>query len=402
MLTTFYPPYSFGGDGIAVARLAGALARAGHAVTVVYDADAYRALNGRDEPEPETAPDGVTVVPLRSGLGRLSPLLAHQTGRPVLQRRGIESVLSRGFDVVNYHNVSLLGGPGLLRLGSATKIYVAHEHWLVCPTHVLWRHDREPCPARECLRCTLRHRRPPQVWRYTGALERRLGDVDAFAARSEFSRRKHAEFGFSRPMELLPYCLFDEPPQSSLGTPHPRPYVLFAGRLERPKGLQDVIPIFRSGIGVDLLVAGEGSQEPTLRRLAAGSPAVRFLGWVPHDRLAHLYRDALAVLAPSVGFETFGGTLIEAFQAGTPVLARAVGPYPEIMERAGAGFLFTRAEELPELISALSAPDVRERLGRAGRTAYLEHWSEEAVVPIYLDIVERARVAHGARLGAAR
>ena len=84
--------------------------------------------------------------------------------------------------------MSLVGGPELLRLGNGSlRIYVAHEHWLVCPTHVLWRFNRKPCDER---------RRPPQYWGYTGALERRLDDVDVFIARSEFSRVKHREFGF--------------------------------------------------------------------------------------------------------------------------------------------------------------------------------------------------------------
>ena len=62
MLTTFYPPYAFGGDGIAVQRLARALARAGHAVTVVHDVDAYRALEGGTEPAAPADDDGVDVV----------------------------------------------------------------------------------------------------------------------------------------------------------------------------------------------------------------------------------------------------------------------------------------------------------------------------------------------------
>ena len=44
MVTTFYPPYHFGGDAIYAYRLSNALARRGHKVTVVHSADAYRAL----------------------------------------------------------------------------------------------------------------------------------------------------------------------------------------------------------------------------------------------------------------------------------------------------------------------------------------------------------------------
>src|SRR5919106_3229385 len=53
MLTTFYPPWSFGGDAIQVQRLSEALAERGHEVTVVHSLEAYRALS-RDRPAVRT------------------------------------------------------------------------------------------------------------------------------------------------------------------------------------------------------------------------------------------------------------------------------------------------------------------------------------------------------------
>ena len=50
LLTTFYPPFNFGGDGIDVQRTARALVRRGHHVTVVHDVDAYQWLAGRRLP----------------------------------------------------------------------------------------------------------------------------------------------------------------------------------------------------------------------------------------------------------------------------------------------------------------------------------------------------------------
>jgi glycosyltransferase involved in cell wall biosynthesis len=206
MLTTFYPPYSFGGDGVGIQRLCRALARRGHQVTVVHDQDAFRSLHKGAPPSPAEEPEGITVIGLRSRLGSLSALLTQQTGRPIVHGRRLRRIARDGrFDVINFHNISLVGGPGLLSLGDAVKLYMAHEHWLVCPSHVLWRHGRERCDGRQCLRCVLHYKRPPQLWRYTGFLERQLRHVDAFIAMSEFSRAKHAEFGFPRDMEVLPY-----------------------------------------------------------------------------------------------------------------------------------------------------------------------------------------------------
>ena len=140
MVTTFYPPHAFGGDAVAVERLSRALAKRGHHVSVIYDADVFHALSGEAPLPPPEPVDGIEIHALTSAMASVSALLTQQLGRPVLQRRAIRRLLHEGrFDVINHHNVSLVGGPGVLREGTALKAYMAHEHWLVCPTHVLSR-----------------------------------------------------------------------------------------------------------------------------------------------------------------------------------------------------------------------------------------------------------------------
>jgi glycosyltransferase involved in cell wall biosynthesis len=400
MVTTFYPPFNFGGDGMGIQRFARALVRRGHDVTVVLDTDAYRVLSGGNEPATPEMDEGVRLLPLRSRLGGLSLLLTQQTGRPVVHGPRIRRILEGGgFDVINFHNVSLVGGPGVLALGKALKLYMAHEHWLVCESHVLWRHRREACPGRQCFRCALHYRRPPQLWRRTGLLERNLRHIDAFIAMSEYSRAKHREFGFPRDMEVVNYFLPDEPMASAPDgetPPHDRPYFLYVGRLERLKGLDDVIPAFRRYPDADLLIAGDGEYGAALRALARDVPAVKFLGRVPQDVLNRLYRHALALIVPSLGPETFGIIIIESFRQGTPVIARRLGPFPEIVERCGGGELFSGPEELLAAMQRIQQdPQRRSRLAAAARDGFVRHWSEDAVIPQYLDVVRRAAEATG-------
>ena len=401
-LTTFYPPHNFGGDGIGIQRFARGLVKAGHQVTVVHDVDAFNALHAGPEPAAAPEPEGLEVIGLRSGVGMLSSLLTQQTGRPVVNGPRIRRILDQGrFDVVNFHNVSLIGGPGLLRYGSGLKLYMAHEHWLVCPSHVLWRHNRELCTGRECVKCQLVYRRPPQLWRATGLLERELPQVDAFIAMSEFSRQKHREFGFPREMEVVPYFLPDPEPagvRMEGPSPHPRPYFLFVGRLEKIKGLDDVIPVFRDFPEADLLVAGDGVYGETLRAAAAGMPNVHFLGRVAPDTLRRYYDHAVGLIVPSVCFETFGIILIEAFRQRTPVIARRIGPFPEIVETSGGGELFGTREELVAAMRRMQGdPAHREKLARAGYEAFLARWSERAVIPRYLEVVAGAARRKGDR-----
>ncbi len=400
-LTTFYPPYNFGGDGIGIRRLARGLVRAGHHVTVVHDVDAYRLLSKGPEPTADADSDGVERIGLESSLGAASCLLTQQTGRPVVHGRRIRKILTDGrYDVVNFHNVSLVGGPGILKYGSESlRLYMAHEHWLVCPTHVLWRHGRERCTGRQCIRCQISYRRPPQAWRYTGYLERQLHHVDAFIAVSEFSRDKHHEFGFPRDMEVLNYFLPDDvaEPSARPPSPHPRPYFLFVGRLEKIKGLDEVIPVFAEYPDADLLIAGDGEYGDRLRELAAGNQRVRFLGRVAVEQLRGYYEHAVALIVPSVCFETFGIIIIESFRYGTPVIARDLGPFPEILSRSGGGVTFTTPKELVRAMESLQLDrELRARLAANGYGAYREHWVESTAVPRYLDIVRRT-AAHVGR-----
>lgn len=396
-LTTFYPPYNFGGDGIGIQRLARGLARAGHHVTVIHDADAWRVLHRGPDPAPLEEPAGIELVTLGSRAPMVSTLLTQQTGRPVVQGKRIAGLLEDGgFDIINFHNISLIGGPGLLSYGEGLKLYMAHEHWLVCPTHVLWRHRRERCTGRQCFRCSLHYRRPPQAWRFTGYLERELRHVDTFIAMSEFSREKHREFGFPREMEVLPYFLPD-PEAGGAGipgpTPHDRPYFLFVGRLEKIKGLDDVIPLFRDYLDADLLIAGDGEYAGELRALAGDNPRVIFLGRVTPEELRRYYQHAVALLVPSVCFETFGIILIEAFRQGTPVIARRLGPFPEIVTEAEGGELFANTDELRAAMKRLQHdPAYRKARAESGYQAYVDHYSETAVVPQYLEIVRRTAI----------
>lgn len=395
--TTFYPPFNFGGDGVDVERTARALVARGHAVTVLHDVDAYQWLSGRTLPAQAVDQNGVEVLGLRSRLGVASPLLVHQLGRPVAHRGTMRRLIrDRRFDVVVFHNASLIGGPGLLSLGEeALRVYVAHEHWLVCPTHVLWRFNREPCDARACTQCVLSYRRPPQLWRYTGALERQVNRVDVFIARSEFSRRKHQEFGFQPPMQVLPYFLPGPYPPApeprSAHRPHERPYFLFVGRLERIKGLDSVIPAFRHHPDADLVVIGDGDEGAALREQAAGVPNVHFLGRVPNEQLAPYYQHAIATIVPSRGYETFGIVLIEAFRHGTPVIARRLGPFPEIVEASGGGALFSNDDELLGAMRRLQ--DDRAFRDACAASAFAEcgrRWSEQVVIDGFLRIVRDA------------
>lgn len=393
MITTFYPPYSFGGDATYVYHFANALARRGHWVDVIHCADAYRVLR-RMEPEADYPNHpNVTVHTLRSPVGRLSPLATQQTGLPLFKAKKIRAILaSKRFDVIHFHNVSLVGGPGILRYGAGIKLYTTHEYWLVCPMHVLWKHNREVCTKPSCIRCSLVYKRPPQWWRYTGLLERALEHVDAFIAPSRFTLAKHQEMGLQIPMVRIPNFLPQPPDALREAAPvdgrPARPYFLFVGRLEKLKGLHTVLPVFRRYPYADLLVAGEGTYGDTLRQLARDLPQVKFLGRVTHDQLPQFYRRAIAVVVPSIGYEVFGIVILEAFAERTPVITYDLGGTAEVVRESCGGIIYRTETELLRAMETLrNDAELRRHLGQQGYAAYLQHWSEEAHLRQYFSLL---------------
>jgi len=393
-LTTFYPPYSFGGDAMYIYRLAHALGDAGHHVDVVHCVDSYHLLH--PEPPPIAFADhpNVIVHGLRSRFGMLSPLLTQQTGQPLLKMSRISEVASsRPYDVVHYHNISLLG-PGILGLetplSTPVKLYMTHEHWLVCPMHVLWKFNERACEKPECLRCTIMARRPPQLWRYTRMLEKASRHVDRFVSPSRFTASMHAERGFAQPVGHLPYFIdrADQDWQQPKPRRQERPYFLFVGRLEILKGLQTLIAAWDRVHDFDLLVAGTGTDEARLRAQAAANPRVKFLGPLPQSELGPLYVHAVACVVPSVTYETFGIIIVEAFARKTPVIVRDLGALPEVVEESGGGFVYRTEDELLDAIAQLGAsPQLRSDLGEKGYAAFIRLWSREAHLRLYFDLV---------------
>lgn len=403
MVTTFFGAHSFGGDAAYVDRLSRALLRRGHEVHVVHCVDAFNITRGEHPLRPYTPPPGLHVHELRSQLGPISPLATQLTGQPLLKTDRLRELLDAiDTDVVHFHNISLVGGPGVLHLGqNAVRLMTAHEHWLVCPMHLLWKYDRKPCDTPECLKCSLAGRRPPQLWRYTGAIERGLDQLDALIFPSRHTLESHRERGIEAArMVHLPYFLpddwsggiEDDPPE-----PTGRPYLAAAGRLVSMKGFQTLIPLMRFLPEVDLRIAGTGPYEPQLRRLAEGLPNVHFEGLLGGPALARLFQGARAVVVPSLFPETFGYVVLEAFAVRTPVVVHTGGGALEetgVLSGGGLGYR-NDGELLLALRRMVHDDELRDSLADQGYAMRTGAWSERAHLDRYFGLIQQARGQRG-------
>jgi glycosyltransferase involved in cell wall biosynthesis len=393
MVTTFYPPYNFGGDGMHIYRLSNELAKRGHSVDVFHCEDSFLLLNKKPPIGDFPNHPNINVHGLRSAKGFLSPLLTQQTSVPFLKSELKKALETNEYDVIHYNNMSLIGLTALSYGSSnAVKLYTTHEHWLVCPMHVLWKYNREVCTKKACLSCQLAGKRPPQLWRYTGLLEKMLKHVDCFLSPSRFTLNKHLEMGLDIPIKHMPYFLptpTEETENVITENESEKPYFLFVGRLEEIKGVQNIIPVFKRQNKYNLLIAGDGEYREKLEDQAGSAANIRFLGRIDQKRLQGLYQTALAVIVPSICYETFGIIIIEAFSRKTPVIVNDLGALPEVVEDSGGGFIYATKNELSEAMDKLATDfSLRNDKGIRGYQAFLNYWNEDAHIRRYLELIE--------------
>ncbi len=166
-----------------------------------------------------------------------------------------------------------------------------------------------------------------------------------------------------------------------------QPALLYAGRLVRWKGVEYLIkalPLITPA-KTQLWIAGEGDYRETLEKLANDlgvATRVRFLGKVEQDHLAAFYRSCAMLVATSFVNETFGMSLCEAMACGAAVVASDFGGFIEVVVPGVTGLLARpqRPGDLAEKVTTLLAdPELRRRMGAAGRQRVISLFSWQAV-----------------------
>jgi len=143
----------------------------------------------------------------------------------------------------------------------------------------------------------------------------------------------------------------------------------------------------RPTAAMSLLIVGGGEQRAELEALATSLGVVaqvRFVGAVPHAEVPQwLNRFDIYVAASRLDSESFGVEVLEASACGLPVVVSDAGGLPEVVARDRTGLVVPRddATALADALrSLIDAPDLRARLGQAGRARVLEHYEWQHAV----------------------
>ena len=155
-------------------------------------------------------------------------------------------------------------------------------------------------------------------------------------------------------------------------------YLLYAGRIEKGKGLETVFNAFRtirSKDFVDLVLIGKKLME------IPGDDGIKCLGYVSEEEKLAAFKGAMLSLQPSP-LESLSITTLESFSQKTPVLVNRRSPaLVEHINLSGAGFTYNDENELVEGFRKIYHNRLlRKRMGEAGYAYVREYFSWDKVI----------------------
>ncbi|MDI3340501.1 MAG: glycosyltransferase family 4 protein [Sphaerobacter sp.] len=318
-------------------------------------------------------------------------------------------------DIVHLHNTFPLISPAACYAARAEGVPVVqtlHNFRPICPAATLYRAGAvcEDCLGRVFPWPGVAHRCYRGSSAQTTAvaamigLHRLLGTwryrVDRYIALSQVARDRFIAAGFPpERIVIKPNFVAPDPGERRA----PGSFFLFVGRLTVEKGVETLLRAWiEHGRQEPLHIVGDGPLAPQVAAAARVSPAIRYLGRLERPEVLEQMRQARALIFPSVWYECFPVTLVEALACGLPVIASRLGAAAEIIEDGVTGLHVTPGSA-PDLVAQVArlAHDAATAvaLGRAARRVYEATYTADAnydrLLAIYREAQASARARHG-------
>lgn len=307
--------------------------------------------------------------------------------------------------VVHVHNAFPLLSPAVYyaaRRAGAAVVQTLHNYRLVCPNAMLLRGGRV-CEA--CLRrpiawpgvvhaCYRGSRPASAVVALMLAAHRALGtyrrQVNRFIALTPFARNLFIRGGLPEgKMAVKPNFVADD---HRFGAGEGG-YALFVGRLSPEKGIGLLLEAWRQVRGGRLVIVGDGPEASRVEAAAREDGRITWTGRLGPAEVAERMKAACCLVITSVGYENLPVTLLEAFAAGTPVLAPRLGALEGLVAEGATGLLFAPHQPgaLAEALRfALSHPQEMRQMRPAARAEYLARYTPEVNYPLLMQIYREA------------
>lgn len=385
-----YGDYAFGGEGLSANTEADLLRSNGHAVLVYERTNAElleRPLRGKlrafwNIPWSPEGYDAVSAV-----LDKFKPDLMHVNNyRYLLSPSVLAAAKDRGvatvFSLRNYQ----LACPASQFLW---KRKVCEDCLDGFPFRILWRQCTEQGFVNN-----LAH-----LYLYLGVRKRGFLAkwVDAYIALTEFARAKFIEAGVPADKVHVKPNFLNDSFETVRGETSQKKQAVFVGRLSREKGVDVMINAWKP-LTFPLVVVGDGPERSKLEATAPSS--VRFVGALPHEEVLKEIAASKFLVFPSILYEGFGRTIVEAMAMGKAVVASDLGGRRELVRDGDTG----------RLVKAGDASDMRRKvqwmiehpqectlMGKRGRKLFLDRYTPDRNYRELMAIYDKAMASNRAQ-----
>lgn len=224
-----------------------------------------------------------------------------------------------------------------------------------------------------------------------------LSPLQQIIAVSEFGRRSLIEHGFLSPDRVQMIYNSVDARRAAAGRSLGREFrerhgiaadrlvMVQVGQLIPEKGVQDLLRAARDVIAQEprahVVLVGDGPQDEKLREFARAlgiSSQVTFTGLVQDPVAEGVFAAADIACQMSRWQEVFGYTIAEALASGIPVIGTRVGGIPEVISDRISGYVVERGDTdamAARMLELLRDPDLRARMGEAGRQSVAERFN---------------------------
>jgi glycosyltransferase involved in cell wall biosynthesis len=164
---------------------------------------------------------------------------------------------------------------------------------------------------------------------------------------------------------------------------------LFVGRLAAEKGVDVLLAALKELPNVSIDVIGDGPERARL----AEHPQVNLLGWLGAAEINERMQRAAYLVMPSIWYENFPRTLVEAYANGLPVIASRLGSLAELVDHGRTGLVFEprSAHDLARHLAWAEAfPQKMRAMGENARETYEARFTPERNYARLLEIYEHA------------
>ena len=322
------------------------------------------------------------------------------------EKRLEEKILSFHPDIIHVHNFVALASPSIFFAANKYHIPVVltlHNYRLICPSatlffkhHIYEKSVRTIFPINAILHGVYRNSilqtaaiaTMTFIHHLLGTWKKRIA---RYIVLTNFEKKKFDESALSIPQNkfaLKPNFVSDY----GEGEPVREDFFLFVGRLTEEKGIDTLL---KAAIlqNFNLVIIGEGPLKNEVAKAAREHSNIKYLGLQNKTTVVSYLKKCRAMIFPSVWYEGFPITILEAFSTGTPVIASNLGSMAEIVRDCFNGLHFEAGNEhnLCNAVKNLMCnPVLGANLSHNARLTYEREFTPEINYEILFNIYSTA------------